>query len=232
MRRDDVVADYVFEGFDGLGEIAGAHLLVAERDAEERLARFEGKTFFDLVGGELELVLILIDAGAVVVDHRGVGGVHAERGVELVQGLVVHAVDAEGDAGDHADVPVVAGRLEEVFDAVAGGLFFAAGEQHVDAIEIGLDGAGVEGEGFVEGAARFEHVHLAAEAVARVLEMGDAEAGPGGSVVFVLGDDGVEEFAGAVEVFAAAGAGHEGGEDGAGLQILLGEGLIQRGGGG
>ena len=82
-----------------------------------------------------------------VVDHRRVGGVHAEGGVELVEGFVVHAVDAEGDAGDHADVPVVAGGLEEVFDAVAGGLFFAAGEEHVDAVEIGFDGAGVEVRG-------------------------------------------------------------------------------------
>ena len=158
-----------------------------------------------------------------VVDHRGVGGVHAERGVELVEGFVVHAVDAEGDAGDQADVPVVACGLEEVLDAVAGGLFFAAREEHVDAVEIGFDGAGIELEGFVEGAAGFEDVHLAAEAVARVLKVGDAEAGPAGGVVFVLLDDGVEELAGAVEVVAAAGAGHEGGEDGAGLEILFGE---------
>ena len=66
-------------------------------------------------------------------------------------------------------------------------------------------------------------MHLAAEAVAGVLEMGDAEAGPAGGVVLVLLDDGVEELAGAVEVVAAAGAGHEGGEHGAGLQVLLGE---------
>ncbi len=37
-----------------------------------------------------------------------------------------------------------------------------------------------------------------------------------------LRDDGLEETAGAVEVFAAAGAGHEGGEDGAGLEVVLG----------
>ena len=78
-------------------------------------------------------------------------------------------------------------------------------------------------EGFVEGAAGFEDVHLAAETVAGVLEVGDAEAGPAGRVVVVLLDDGLEELAGAVEVVAAAGAGHEGGEDGAGLQVLLGE---------
>ncbi len=54
------------------GEVAGAHLLVAERDAEEGLAGLEGEAFLDLVGGELELILILVDAGAVVVDDGGV----------------------------------------------------------------------------------------------------------------------------------------------------------------
>ena len=130
-------------------------------------------------------------------------------------------------AGDHADVPVVAGGLEEMFDAVAGGLFFTAGEQHIDAVEIGFDGAGIELESFIEGAAGFEEMHLAAEAVASVLEVGDAEAGPAGGVVFVLFDDAVEELAGAIEFFAAAGAGHEGGEEGAGLEVILGDGLIE-----
>ena len=51
MRRDCLVADDVFEGFDGAGEVAGAHLLVAEGDAEEGLAGLEGEAFFDLVGG-------------------------------------------------------------------------------------------------------------------------------------------------------------------------------------
>ena len=68
-------------------------------------------------------------------------------------------------------------------------LFFAAGEEHVDAVEVGFDGAGIEGEGLVEGAAGFEDVHLAAEAVASVLEVGDAEAGPAGGVLLVLLDD-------------------------------------------
>ena len=161
-----------------------------------------------------------------------VRGVHAEGGVELLEGLVVHAVYAEGLAGYEADVPVVAGSLEEVFDAVAGGFFFAAGEKHVDAVEVGFDGAGVEGESFVEGAAGFEDVHLAAEAMAGVLEMSDAEAGPGGRILLVLVDDGGEELAGAIEVFAAAGAGHERGEDGSGLEVLLGEGLVERDSGG
>ncbi len=112
--------------------------------------------------------------------------VEAERGVELVERFLVHAVDAEGLAGDEVDVPVVGGGLEEVLDAVAGGLFFAAGEEHVDAVEVGFGGAGVEREGLVEGAAGFEDVHLAAEAVAGVLEVGDAEAGPAGGEVLIL----------------------------------------------
>jgi hypothetical protein len=145
----------------------------------------------------------------------------------LFESLFIHAIDAEGLAGDEADVPVVAGGLEEIFDAVTGGFFFSAGEEHVDAVEVGFDGAGVELEGLVEGAAGFEEMHLAAEAVAGVLEVGDAEARPAGGVVVVLLDDAVEEVAGAVELFATAGAGHEGGEQGAGLEIVLGDGLIE-----
>ena len=64
---------------------------------------------------------------------------------------------------------------------------------------------------------------LAAEAVTGVLQVSDAEAGPAGGVVVVLLDDGFEEFAGAVEVVAAAGAGHERGEDCPSLEVLLGE---------
>ena len=128
-------------------QIAEAHLLVAERDAQQRLARLQREAFLDLLAGQFELVLILVDARAVVVDDGGVRRVEAQRGVELVERLLVEAVDAQGHAGDEVDVPVVGGGLEEVLDAVAGGLFFAAREQHVDAVEIGLDRAGVELEG-------------------------------------------------------------------------------------
>ena len=80
----------------------------------------------------------------------------------------------------------------------------------------------------VEGAAGFEDVHLTAQAVARVLQVRDAEAGPGGRVVGVLPDDAGEYLAGAVEVVQRAGARDEGREHGAGLQVLLREGLIER----
>ena len=86
----------------------------------------EREALLQLFFGELELVLILVDAGAVVVDHGGIGGVQAERAIELVEGLLIHAVHAERDAGDHVDVPVVGGGAEKVLDAVAGALFFSA----------------------------------------------------------------------------------------------------------
>ena len=44
---------------------------VAERDAEQWLFGLEGEALFELVGGEFELVLVLEDAGAIVVDQRG-----------------------------------------------------------------------------------------------------------------------------------------------------------------
>ena len=46
-----LIADNVFESVDGAGEVSGAHLLVAEGDAEEGLFGLEGEAFFDLVGG-------------------------------------------------------------------------------------------------------------------------------------------------------------------------------------
>ena len=148
--------------------------MVAERDAQQRLARLQREALLDLVAGELELVLILIDARAVVVDDGGIGGVQAQRDVELFERFVVEAVDAQREAGDQVDVPVVGGGGQQVFDAVAGGFLFAAREQHVDAVEVGLDRAGIEQQCLVKGAAGFNDMHLAAQAVARVLQMGDA----------------------------------------------------------
>src|SRR5215469_15063629 len=71
-------------------------------------------------------------------------------------------------------------------------------------------------------------MHLTAEAVAGVLEMSDAEAGPGRSVVLVLPEDGIEEFASTVEVFAATSASHEGGESGPGLEVFFREIFTER----
>ena len=107
-----------------------------------------------------------------------VGGVELERAAELVERLVVHAVAAQRDAGHHVHVPVVGRAGEQVGDAVARRLLFAAREQHVDAVEIGLGRCGIELERLVEGAARVHHVNLPAKAVARILQLGDAQAGP------------------------------------------------------
>ena len=84
-----LVGDDCFEGVDGAVQVAQAHVLVAERDAQQRLAGLKGEALLDLFSGELELVLILIDARAMVVDHGGIGGVEAEREVELVERFLV-----------------------------------------------------------------------------------------------------------------------------------------------
>ncbi len=85
------------------------------------------------------------------------------------------------------NVPVVAGSREQVGDAVAGRLFFTTGEQHVNAVEVGLGGGGVELEGLVEGARGAHDVDLAAEAVAHVLKLGDAQAAPAGGKLGIGG---------------------------------------------
>ncbi len=59
--------------------------------------------------------------------------------------------------------------------------------------------------------------------------MRDAEAGPAGSVVLVALHYRFKELAGAIQILAASGAGHERRKYSAGLQILFGEVLRQRG---
>src|ERR1019366_6992168 len=99
-------------------------------------------------------------------------------------------------------------------------LFFPAREQHVDAIKISFDGAGVELQGFVKGAASFDDMHLAAQAVPGVLEMRDAEAGPSGRVILVLLDNAIEEAAGSVEIVERPRPRHKGRQNGAGLKVF------------
>ena len=161
-------------------EIAQAHLLIAGRGAQQRMARLQRQAFFQLVAGQLDLILVVVDAGAMVVENGRVGGVELERAAEFVERLVVHAVAAQRHAGHHVHVPVVGGAGEQVGDAVPRRLLFAAREQHVDAVEIGLGRSRIELERFVEGAARAHHVNLPAEAVARILQLGDAQAAPAG----------------------------------------------------
>ena len=76
-----VFAHDALQGIDGLREISQTHLLVAFRDSQERLLGFKGQALFDLVASQFQLVLILVDPCAMVVDHRSVRGIHMERGV-------------------------------------------------------------------------------------------------------------------------------------------------------
>ena len=71
------------------------------------------------------------------------------------------------------------------------------------------------------------HMHLAAEAVARVLQVGDAQAGPCGRVLLVLLEHALKQPAGAVQVVQRAGARHERRQHGARLQILLRQALAR-----
>ena len=142
------------------------------------MARLEREPLFQFVAGQLELVLVVVDAGAVVVENRRVGRIQLERAIELGQRFVVHAVAAQRDAGDHVHIPVVGRDCKQVGDAVARRLFFAAREQHVDAIEIGFGRRGIELQRLIESAARVHDVDLAAESVAHILQFGDAETAP------------------------------------------------------
>ena len=72
-------------------------------------------------------------------------------------------------------------------------------------------------------------MHLSTETVADILKVRDAQARPRRGKLLILTDDGGEQLVRTVQVVAGAGARHEGGEDGAGLEVLLGEGLIERG---
>ena len=168
------------------------------------MTRLERKTLLEFVAGQLNLVLVVIDARAVVVEDGRVGGIELERTVELEQRLVVHAVAAQRDAGDHVHVPVVGGAGEQVGDAVARRLLFAAREQHVDAIEIRLRRRGIELERLIEGAPRVHHVNLSAESVAHILQLGDAEAAPSRGKLRILRGDAGEERVGLVEIGAAS----------------------------
>ena len=99
-------------------------MLIAERDAQQWLARLQRQPLFDLVARKFELVLVLIHTRAVVVDDCGIRGVEPQRRVELIERLLVKAVDAQRQSGHQVDVPVVCGGLEKLFDSVARRLLF------------------------------------------------------------------------------------------------------------
>ena len=83
------------------------------------MARLEGQAFFQFVSGQLQLVLIVINAGAVVIENGRIGGVQLECAAERDQRFVIHAVAAQRHAGHHVHVPVVGRRGQQVGDAVA-----------------------------------------------------------------------------------------------------------------
>ena len=73
MRSEIVVANHALQNLDGRVQVAQAHLLVAGRGAQQRMARLQRQAFFQLVAGQLDLVLVVIDAGAMVIENRRVG---------------------------------------------------------------------------------------------------------------------------------------------------------------
>ena len=71
------------------------------------MPRLQCQPFFQLVPSQLDLVLIVIDSGAVVIQHGGIGGIQLERTIEFGQRFVVHSVAPQRHPGHHVDVPVV-----------------------------------------------------------------------------------------------------------------------------
>ncbi len=65
MRSEFVVADDALQNLDGRFQIAHAHLLVAGRGAQQRVTRLQGQALGQFVAGQLDLILIVINAGAV-----------------------------------------------------------------------------------------------------------------------------------------------------------------------
>jgi hypothetical protein len=70
-----VVAYDAFQNANGLIDIAEAHLLITVRGAQKRMARLESQTLFKFIAGKLNLVLIVVYAGAMVVEDGGADGV-------------------------------------------------------------------------------------------------------------------------------------------------------------
>ena len=149
-----IVGDHALENFDGLVEISHPHLLIARRRAQQRMPRLQRQAFFKLIAGQLDLILIVVHAGAMVIENRRVGRIQFECAAEFGQCLVVHAVAAQRQASDHVHIPVIRGAGEQVGDAVARRLLFAARQQHINAVEIGFGRSRIELERLIEGAPR------------------------------------------------------------------------------
>ena len=118
-------------------------------------------------------------------------------------------------------VPIVARGGQQVGDAVASRFLFAAREQHVNAVEIGLGRCGIELERLVEGAPRVHHVNLPAETVARVLQFGNAQPGPSRGKCRVGRGHAREQRMRAIQIGARARAHHERAQERTRLQIFF-----------
>ena len=68
-----IVSNHRFQRIDRLRQLPLAHLLIALRDAQQRLARLQGQSLLNLVRGQLQLVLVLVHTGAMVINIRGIG---------------------------------------------------------------------------------------------------------------------------------------------------------------
>ena len=132
-------------------------------------------------------------------------------------------------ARDQVHVPVVARGLQQMFDAVPGGFFFAAREQHVDAVKIRFDRPGIE----LQAPDRRRAAPPATciwpprpwRAYCRcVMPRPDQPEHTAASRATTLSNI----CARRVEIIAAAGARHERRQQGARLQILFRELLRQR----
>ena len=90
------------------------------------MPRLQRQPLFQLVAGQLDLILIVIHTRPMVVENRRIRGVQLQRPAELKQRLVVHPVAAQRHPGHHMHVPVIGRSRQQVRDSVARGFFFSA----------------------------------------------------------------------------------------------------------
>ena len=216
-----IVGDHALQYCHGRVQIAHPHLLITGGSAQQRMARLQRQAFFQLVAGQLDLILIVIDSCAMVVEDRGVGRVQLERAHELVQRFFVHAVSAQRNSGHHVHVPIVGRAGQQAGNAVPRRLLLAARKQHIDTIEIRFGRCRIELQRLVECTARAHYVNLPAKSVTRVLQFGDAQPGPSRCKCRIGRGDAREQRVRAIQIGARTGAHHERAEQRLRLQILF-----------
>src|ERR1700730_1937287 len=107
------------------------------------------------------------------------------------------------------NIPVIRGGAQKMLDSVACAFLFTTREQHVDAIEIGLNRTGIKLERTVKRTSSSEDVYLAPISVADILKVCHADTAPRGSEARVVCDHAFEQRLRRIEIGAAAGARHE-----------------------